>query len=262
MIPQKYLELLVECGVVPPSELPSVPVEPQKTFLYNEPKRCCDDIVEDTLNGCMVCCGCGLVVERKMFIYHQPYQQRSNFSNQFQKPLGSDGHVYFTRKRYYQPLTHFKEHLRRYMGARFTIIPDSILDKVREEVANVNDTNAHDLVKAVLKRNGHTRFYKEIFTIIYLCGGEAPNLSIAVYNTCIEDFKKLMYHFMKSRQEWQRHSMPSMYMLLDMLLRNNGHTPHFNFPHLKNMRLRQQVMDIYDQLRQKSAKNLSNPNCV
>jgi hypothetical protein len=251
MIPQKYLDLLVECGVLPQPEVVVVQ-EPQQTFLFNEPKRCCDEIVEDTINGCLVCCSCGLVVEQKMFIYHQPYQQRSNFVNQYQKPLGCDGHVSFTRKRYYQPLTHFKEHLRRYMGARFTVISDNILEKVKKEVANINDSNAHDLVKAVLKRHGHTKLYKEIFTIIYLCGGQAPHLHSNIYNACIEDFKKLMYHFMKSRKDWKRHSMPSMYMLLDMLLRANGHEPHFKFPHLKNLRLRQQVLDIYHQLQDKS----------
>jgi len=253
---QKYLDLLYDCKVaadrqIADDEAPVVTPLPSLTL------KCCDDIVEDLLNGCMVCCGCGLVVENKIYIYHQPYAQRSNFANQMQRPLGSSGHVTFNRKRFYQPLTHFKEHLRRYMGARFTTIDENVLEKVRGSVLNLQDSNAHQMVKSVLKQHRHTHLYKEIFTIIYLCGGQPPHLDSKVYESCIEDFKKLMFHFMKCRSQWQRHSMPSMYMLLDMLLRVHGHEPHYKFPHLKNMRLRQQVLDIYSSLRQ-SSTNLSN----
>lgn len=256
VVPAVFLEMLVESGVLPLDHHPmfdpgSGDSKSGSDILVME-RRCCDDIVEDVLNGMYVCCGCGKIIDDKMFIYYQPYQARNTFSNQHQRPVGSEGHVTFVRKRFYQPLTHFKEHLRRYMGARFTEIPDDVVAEVARCLPNIaHDPDAHGKVKAILKRQGRTKLYKEIFTIIYMAGGKAPHLDTSVYLACIEDFKKLMYHFVRCRDQWKRYSMPSMYMLLDLLLHANGHRPFYNFPHLKNLKLREQVQMIYDELRTK-----------
>lgn len=258
-----YMEMLVEHGVLPLDHHPMFNTSNTNTIGNDDDvddvvKRCCDDIVEDVLNGQYVCCRCGKVVDNKMFVYYQPFQARNAFSNQHQRPVGSEGHVTFIRKRFYQPLTHFKEHLRRYMGARFTEIPESLIDKVRESLGGLEkDPDAHDKVKTILKRYGYTKLYKEIFTIIYMAGGTAPQLDTAVYLACIEDFKKLMYHFVRCRDQWQRYSMPSMYMLLDLLLQANGHVPFYKFPHLKNVKLRERVQHIYEELRNKTLSNLT-----
>lgn len=246
VIPSKYLELLVDCGVLPEEQRP---VEQEVSLRIEE--RCCDEVVADEVNGCWVCCGCGKVQSSHMLIYHQPFNnQRFTYPNQSSNPFGSGGHMTITRKRHYKPLTHFKEHLRRYMGARFTPIPDEVFTEVRKQVVDLQDPYCHSKVKAVLKRMRMTRLYKEIFTIIYMAGGTAPHIEIEVYEKCVADFRVLMYQFKSRRDVWKRHCMPSMYMILDLLLKANGHTPHYHFPKLKNRKLRQQVCDMYTELRE------------
>jgi hypothetical protein len=158
--------------------------------------------------------------------------------------------VYYTKKRFYAPLTHFKEHLRRYMGARFTEIPQQVLDGIKD--LNFQHADAYFQVKARLKAMKMSKLYKEIFTLIYINGGRRPNIDNQTYEKCVADFKVIMQKFLGIRGDYQRHSMPCNYMLLDMLLRQNGHEPYYLFPYLKNDKCRDRVMEIYSDLKRKT----------
>lgn len=157
--------------------------------------------------------------------------------------------VFFTKKRYYAPITHFKEHLRRYMGARFTEIPQHVIDGTRD--VNVENVDAYFLMKTRLKQLKMSKLYKEIFTLIYLHGGHRPCLNNDVYEKCIHDFKVIMQKFLGTREIYQRHSMPCNYMLLDIMLRQNGHVAYYQFPYLKNDKCRDRVLEIYSDLKSK-----------
>jgi hypothetical protein len=161
--------------------------------------------------------------------------------------------VYFTKKRYYAPITHFKEHLRRYMGARFTEIPQSVVDGTA--CVDVKDPNAYYLMKNRLKQLKVPKLYKEIFTLIYMHGGFKPQIQNNVYEQCVEEFKIIMQKFLGTREEYRRHSMPSNYMLLDILLKQNGHDPYYTFPYLKNDKCRDRVLEIYSDLKIKTCND-------
>lgn len=158
--------------------------------------------------------------------------------------------MFFTKKRYYAPVTHFKEHLRRYMGARFTDIPEYVIEATK--TVNVHSTDAYYLMKTRLKELKMSKLYKEIFTLIYMHGGKKPNVQNEVYENCINDFKIIMQKFLGIREEYHRHSMPCNYMLLDILLKQNGHQPYYQFPYLKNDRCRDKVLEIYSDLKRKT----------
>lgn len=161
--------------------------------------------------------------------------------------------VFFTKKRFYTPVTHFKEHMRRYMGGRFTDIPQTVIENTKD--INVDDPNAYFLMKTKLKELKMVKFYKEIFTLIYMKGGHRPNIRNDVYEQCVHDFEVIMQKFLETRKEYHRHSMPSNYMLLDILLKQNGHESFYNFPYLKNDKCRDRVMEIYSDLKGKVSCN-------
>lgn len=245
-----YNQLLWEhCGIPPPPLPPQCEPSPRAGDLKNERKRkggqhLLQNIVMDDPECCMdpqishgprgenaYCMNCGLCLKNR-FLELDYVRLKTG--------------VYFTKKRYYAPVTHFKEHLRRYMGARFTDIPEFVVQGTAG--VDVQSADAYFEMKKRLKELGVPKLYKEIFTLIYLHGGRKPCIQNDVYEKCIHDFKVIMTKFLASRVEYHRHSMPCNYMLLDLLLTRNGHESYYKLPYLKNDKCRDRVMEIYSDL--------------
>ena len=105
------------------------------------------------------------------------------------EPYGSKSTQNVTMYRPYHPLTHFREHLRRYMGERFQYIPEELLKDLRGKIDPMH-RDAFWHVKSELKSLRHKKykvqywdrgmrryyvkeyspqkFYKDIFSIILL----------------------------------------------------------------------------------------------
>ena len=254
MIPAVYHELLAEfCHIkIPPS---STAVDQQPTtnqhsvhkqfypgqhilqnIVYDNPDCCSDpEITHGPRGENAYCMTCGLCLKNR-FLQLDFVRVKTG--------------VFFTKKRFYAPVTHFKEHLRRYMGARFTKISDQVIENTKN--VDVTDRDAYFRMKDKLKQMKMSKLYKEIFTLIYIHGGVKAGISNDVYEKCVQDFKVLMQKFLGTRTDYQRHSMPCNYMLLDILLRKNGHEPYYRLPYLKNEKCRQRVMEIYSDLKSKA----------
>jgi hypothetical protein len=210
--------------------------------------RCDGQVIEDRKNGIYVCMKCGMCLNEKIIVYEPEYHQGTNAGG-WANPLGSQSGVTFKKKRFYSPTTHFKEHLRRYMGARFRDLPENLIEELKEvKTLNVECRDAYFQVKQELKVRGYNKYYKEIYTIIYLLGGVHPKVSMEQYEECVRQFKVLMFYFFKSRSRFGRYSMPSMYMVMEFLLKRNGHEPYYTIPHLKDDELRARVVSIYNSL--------------
>lgn len=241
-----YADLLIDCGIF----LPEEDVKPDPNLVIGGRKQwrdCCKEreIIFDQQKGSYWCYNCGLVQEDHVYVH--------NIFWVAGKPIpipGTNCSTTIVRKRPYQPLTHFKEHLRRYMGARFRDIPTKLCDTVSAalQLEDLQQPDAYFRVKAVLKKNGFNKFYKEIFTIIYHLGGINPRLEHDTYQNCIKDFTRLSFVYMKNRDKFKRHSMPSLYMMLDILLRKNNHIPHYQIPYLKDLQLKTNVESILEKL--------------
>ena len=128
-------------------------------------------------------------------------------------------------------------------------IHGSIEDISNSITVDVNDKDAYFIVQRQLKSMKLNSLYKEIFTIIYRKGGHNPKIDHEIFEKCITEFKILMYHFLRNKEMWGRHSMPSIYMMMDILLRENGHVPFYNIPKLKDLILREKVVSIYKDLK-------------
>jgi hypothetical protein len=250
-VPRVYLEMLKDIGVDVSNELkqqPSVEIDQQRQR-KKRVRICCAEpyIVLNQPLGQYWCENCGLIHDNQVYISELFVVCGKSI------PIpGKQCSTTITRKRWYQPLTHFKEHLRRYMGARYRNLPDDMINKLKQHLTeeDFKQPDAYKTVQKVLKTTGYNKFYKEIFTIIYHCGGINPKLDHRIYDDCIRDFKYICTEFMQNRTIFGRHSMPSLYMMMDILLRRNNHIPHYNIPQLKDVTLRERVVDIIDRLSQ------------
>lgn len=242
-------------------------IEPEPNILI-----CCGPIELNRREGNYSCLHCGLVKDP----YYIVQEEEPQYPNS-QLPLGCKSQYTYNRPRYYTPVTHFREHVRRYLGARFTAIPEQLLEDLRYRNIPILDIDAFQLVKTALHSLRHhtysitsfntktkffetkhvksTSFYKDIFLIIYELGGKRPRFT--QLNEIYQKYRELVYFFNNSKQNLNRRNMPCNYMLLDILLRELGHEPYYKLPYLKNQELQMKVVDIFKQLRndQKNSRN-------
>lgn len=94
----------------------------------------------------------------------------------------------------------------------------------------MHDRNAYHLIRAQLKQRKMHAKYKSIFTIIYALGGRAPKITSRFKEQCMDTYRALEHFFKQRRDQFRRKSMPSVYMLLDIVLRQNGHEPYYFIP--------------------------------
>ena len=242
---EKYAQLLLDHeGIIIP-ETGTTSLSP--TTAKNQLHKCDAPTIE--LGGYVVCEGCGLVLEVDMIEkdpparrYHRLYRHEGT-----SVWLGSDEDSYIPMKRFYKPLTHFRQHLRAYLFARSIPIPDDVIVHMKERV-DIMGKDAYIRVKAELKSIKHQELYRDIFTIIYRLGGVKPTISPEQIDSMCNYFKRWYFHYNRMNR-FGKHNCPSVHMLLDIILKEFGHTPYYFIPSLKSAKLRQRVREIYDQVK-------------
>ncbi len=201
-----------------------------------------------TREGYEVCEACGLVLRTDMIEREPPqYRARRQYRHEGAQWLGGDEDSYMPRKRFYKPLTHFRQHLRSYLFARNVDLPIEIMDHLRKNV-DVDDRNAYHIVKGELKKLGAQRYYKDVFTIIYALGGRKPQISPEQVDSMCNYFKRWYYNF-NQLERFGKHNTPSIYMLMEIILREFEHQPYYFIPSLKSDKLRARVLRIYDDVK-------------
>ena len=219
MIPWQYKSLLEAQGIF-------VETEPEPLSSRVIQYSCCDEIDENA-EGMLSCFGCG-----KVFNIYKIVNEEEPCHN-FNTPLGASSHIAPQQKRrIYKRLTHFKEHVRRFLGARFTELPQELLDEIKKKV-DLQNRDCYNQVKAVLKQMKKPKLYKEIFTIIYKIGGVKSKFTQV--NEIYKLFSDYDYQFelMRQRGETNRHNGFSFYMLLDIFLKELGYESFYYLPCLK-----------------------------
>jgi hypothetical protein len=208
----------------------------------------CDAPSIETREGYEVCEACGLVLRTDMIEKAPPaYRSRRQYRHEGAAWLGEDEDSYMPRKRFYKPLTHFRQHLRSYLFARNVDIPAEIMAHLRDTI-DIEDRNAYSAVKTELKRMGAQRFYKDVFTVIYALGGRKPHVTPEQVDSMCNYFKRWYYNFNRL-ERFGKHNTPSIYMLMEIILREFGHEPYYYIPSLKSDKLRQRVLQIYDEVK-------------
>lgn len=208
----------------------------------------CEAPTIETREGYEVCEACGLVLKVDMIEREPPqYRTRRQYRHEGSAWLGGDEDSYMPRKRFYKPLTHFRQHLRSYLFARNVDLPAKIMRRLRTRV-NVDERDAYCQVKAELKRMGAQRYYKDVFTIVYALGGRKPQVSPEQVDSMCNYFRRWYYNFNRL-ERFGKHNTPSIYMLMEIILREFGHEPYYYIPSLKSEKLRARVLQIYDEVK-------------
>lgn len=228
---------------------------------FTQDKLCCGEVRINEKDGEHVCYKCGLVVQGYLI------EGMGETSNDFIRDFNP------RKRRHYHPYIHFNTHLKRYLGDVDLQIEDKYLNEMKSCI-NVRSPNAYEDVRKYLKKQKLSDNYKAIYRIIYDLGGNKPVLTSVQYEGIKNDFMNLQTFFLnnsgkycaissggmvvKQREslgKFNRKSIPCLSMLLDILLRKNGHVPFYNIPQLKDADLRQRVLDFYECHR----KNNQNP---
>jgi hypothetical protein len=245
----QYADLLKECtgiDICSKEGVESKPADkPPEPVVY----KCCGkyafEVADINKDGMLTCWECGKVLEMKLYVL-----QEDEYGDDG-KPLGSKSQYGpIPKKRVYKRITHFREHVRRYVGARFTNIPEDVIEAIRDNTSvDVQSPTCYNDVKKALKQLKEPKLYKEIFTIIYELGGTAPKIDHIIQNL-YDNYAAFDYYYEQIRKDTGRKNGISYYMVLDMMLKEMGYTPYYELPYLKDEELRQKVLDIFLRIRQ------------
>jgi hypothetical protein len=204
--------------------------------------KCCGEIVQ--IRGFHTCSSCGLVKQTGVIEEDYVVQTTRQYRHENQKPLGGDEHWHTERRRYYHPLTHFRQHLNCYLGGRSRVIPEKIITELKVQIDPL-DKKAYIKVREWLKKNKLNMYYKDIFTILYKLGSPIPKFND--YHSICQDFKHWYFNFDK-KSRYGGHNTPSMLMLLVMFLNRYNHKPYYELPVLKSTKLRSRVEQINQEI--------------
>lgn len=215
-------------------------LEKEYNLLIKEPAmKCCLDENGSfsfvTYDGFPTCTLCG-----KVQTSFQHLDDSAITKPSFGELLGLNNGYVFVSPRFYKPISHFREHLRRYMGANNVNLTKNQLDLLKSEL-DETDPKAYMILKDLLKKNNLPRQYKNIWSILYQLGGKIPDLTNNQFHGCLNLFKKFLIIFDKHKQLWKRKSIPSHYMLLNEFLVLVNHEKYYEFPVLKNEHLKKNV---------------------
>lgn len=242
MINEAHAELLGRLCI----RIPVEDIEPEK--IVEKPPHGCDAPTIETYEGYTVCEGCGLVLKTDQIEKDPPqYRNRRAYRHEGSQWLGGDEDSYMPRKRFYKSLTQFRQYLRAYLFARSVDLPEDMMIHLRINVS-IDSRDAYTQVKRELKKLKRQKFYKDAFTIIYALGGIKPQVSPETVDAMCNYFKRWFFHF-NSIGRYGRHNTPSILMMVDIILREFDHEPYYYIPTLKSQKLRERVLQIYDEVK-------------
>lgn len=241
-IPEVYRTLLEEHGILSPRSKPQ--------SLKHEIKKCCTNMeLYENSEALMTCWNCAKVNSSAVPNYAHTFgfslsneEDIPHWSNSRRKNFGVQMP---SKKRYYSSKIHFTTHLKRYLNHTTpTDISKEIMEDIKKTVA-IDDFDAYAHVREYLWRHKLGKYYKDIFSIIYTCGGKVPTLSPQQHQQLDRLINALQHFFYTTRQKWGKKSMPCVSLMLEYLLRQCGHELHYRLHVLKDQNLLSHANEFY-----------------
>lgn len=180
-------------------------------------------------DGHYTCDVCGSVKEKYL---DDTYNQQGMFT----ATTGLNPGFSYNLLRYYKPLNHFREHLRRFLGSRSTQMDLSLL------VIDVSNHNAFYLIKKQLKQLKLRKEYKNIWSILYKLGGKKPEMDNKMFYAVIHYFGRFIVKY--PHVKGNRKSVPSHDMLLTAIFEKVGFEPFYLLPTVQSKKIRENINDI------------------
>jgi hypothetical protein len=234
-------------GSLKPWKPPTRKVEVQQDASFS-PQICCKGDTFVNSDAFTVCMDCGRVIPDaiKQFMFYMGGDASEGCSYYSRNPKNNTGVQMPTKRRFYQSKIHFMTHLKRYLG--LVTAHDGVSQEIIDEVTNtidVKDKLAYFEVRDFLKRKKLGCHYKDIFSIIYRCGGVMPNLDGEQMRTLERHINSIQSFFYANRQRWGKKSMPCVPWILERLLIRCGHEPHYCLHMLKAASLQKEAENFF-----------------
>lgn len=261
-----YASMLHELGyAVDPKPSPPTFIEPKRMVPH-----CCGEIVQT--NHELTCSECGRVLQDRMPIDPVMYAYAADgrrinhgYSYIFRRPYKIEIHFY-THLKLYMGILPSTRTVSRYSRANWRLLKqlgtepqddrqflygehDDILEHPVVSGLRVDpmDPQAYDDIREQLKQAKVPQMYRNVWYILYRRGGvyrsvtQEQMIRLRRHFECIEHFFHHVHHHP------QRHNIKSVPMLLELLLHYVGHHPYYEFTKLKNLQLRQEAVDFFDE---------------
>lgn len=201
---------------------------------------CCDQPLVYS-NGYYVCFECSLAKDYNHFVLE--YDDLNDTIDEYTGKREGKGYT-ISKKRYYQKSYHFNNTFKNYVNPSLNQTSEKVLKKLAEQV-DMQDRMAYLEIRECLRKWKLGRLYKEIFGIIYRCGGVKP--TIKNYDKIFQEIKNIENYMRDiSRRENRKKSMPSTQMLLYKVLQMHDCEPYYYFFTIKDLERSKQV-DIFFQ---------------
>lgn len=220
---------------------------------------CCNELVTYYAHGYYTCWHCGKQWYDPPMIWYKGMDNNEDGAQPSYRRL-NDG-VVWIKRRYYSKRLQFRTLLNQYIGnVKRPNLDDAWVQHVKQTI-DVQQPDAYLLIRDYLRRTKQSKMYSKIFACIYMLGGPMPALDseqrdrLRVEFDAVEDFFSNRY----KPAGQQRSSMYSVPTLLEMLLVDVGHKPHYSMYQLKDKKLLTQVETFYSAYRAHS-RNYSDQN--
>lgn len=217
-----------------------------------KPDVCCNGDTEVNSDAFTVCMDCGKVIPNaiKQFVFYMSGDAGEGCSYFTRNPKNNTGVQLPTKKRFYQSKIHFMTHLKRYLGlvTSYSDVDEKLIEQIKKEI-DVMDKMAYFNVREILKRRKLGKHYKDIFFIIYECGGVRPQLSGEQMRLLERHIGSIQTYFYANRDRWGKKSMPCVPWILEKLMRRCGHEPYYCLHSLKAAALQKEAetfFELYD----------------
>lgn len=179
--------------------------------------------------GFWTCYDCGKVKHQLLEEYE--------YTGVFTKNSGVNPGFNYTAFRFYKPINHFREHLRRFMGSR-----NCTLDLKLFEDLDVQNRQIYYHVRDRLKQLKIKNQNKNIWSIIYALGGKFPMLDSQTFQQIIGLFMKFTSNY--SKYQGRRKSVVSHDMILTEIFKKVGYETYYQLPVIKNERNKNNILLI------------------
>ena len=192
-----------------------------ETVSLRDDYTCCGDTMEISA-GHSVCYHCARAVLGPVF--ETPLGDYAYFNNEDGRktvPRASRP----TAKRVTHPVSNFREIYLQFLGQTNTPrVPPALMKRAKAEVA-VHSPAAYEQIRAIMKsRKPWRRYYRDIFRVLYACGGPAPQEASKHWPRIRVEYLALCAYFERNRASFVNHkgkqhkSMFSTWMMLSFIL--------------------------------------------
>jgi hypothetical protein len=209
-----------------------------------EQRICCGELVTYYSHGYYTCWHCAKQWYDPPMIWYNGMDNNEDGAQPAYKRR-NDG-VVWTKRRYYSKRLQFRTLLNQYIGnVMQPELDDDWVEHVQRHI-DVHKPDAYIQIRDYLRRTKQAKLYGKIYCCIYLLGGQRPQLTPAQSQQLRVEFDAIEDYFTHRYQPaGQRSSMYSVPSLLELLLRDLGHTPFYQMYQLKDRKLLNLVKTFY-----------------